>query len=331
MQLHSGEEAHEIAGAGRRDRWRRRRRLDALSPRQEGLVGRRAGRAQGADLRLDLACGRPAAALQHELLGRPDPQILGRALQDAGGGDRPKCRLLRLLQHPPRPHQGPLGRIHVLCRRGPHDRRQRQCADAGAGEGDLAALRNRRHARRYPASRRRLYPARRSDAGAGARRAQQRRRDLPQHRSHRHRTDALRRMAGEDRQGRHRLRARRLRDRQLRPPHRRNGRPRRAGHPGRAPVYRDRGASRHPGAQRQGASRNGRAARGGFLLVHARGSGRPAARSLREGRAGLLRRRTFGGQRIRAVPGGSRAPDAAYRDGHRARAGLRRGRHQEGL
>ena len=113
-----------------RDRRRRGRRLDALSSRQEGLVRRRAGRAQGADLRLDLARRRPAAALQHELLGRPDPQILGRPLQDAGGRDRPECRLPASLQHPPRPHQGPLGRVHVLRRRRPHDRRQRQHPDA---------------------------------------------------------------------------------------------------------------------------------------------------------------------------------------------------------
>ena len=48
------------------------------------------------------------------------------------------------VQHPPRPHQGPLGRVHVLRRRRRDDRRQGQHADAGAGEGDLAALRDRR-------------------------------------------------------------------------------------------------------------------------------------------------------------------------------------------
>ena len=200
-----------------------------------------------------------------------------------------------------------------------------------AAEGDLAALRDRRHPRRDPASRRRLHPARRPDAGAGARRAQPRRGDLSQHDGHRHRAEAVRRMAGEDRQGRHRLRARRLRHRQFRAPHRRDGRARHAGHPGRAPVYRHRGASGDPGAPAPGPAGDGRAARGGFLLVHARGGGRPAARPLREGRAGLLCRRAVGGQRIRALPGGSRAADAAYRDGDRARAGLRRGRHQEGL
>ena len=120
----------EINSARGGDRRRRGRRLDALSPRQEGLARRRADRAQGADLGLDLACRRPAAAVQHELLGRPDPQILGRALQDARGRDRPACRLPPGLQHPPRPHAGPLGRVHVLRGRRRHDRRQGQRPDA---------------------------------------------------------------------------------------------------------------------------------------------------------------------------------------------------------
>ena len=55
--------------------------------------------------------------------------------------------------------------------------------------------------------------------------------------------------------------------------------------------------------QRQGPARDGRAARGGFLLVHARGGGRPAARPLREGRAGLLCRRA---RRTRANTSSSR-------------------------
>ena len=83
---------------------------------------------QGAHLGLDLACRRPAAALQHELLGRADPQILRRLLQDPGGGNRPECRVLRVLQYPPRPHQGPMGRVLVLCRRRAHDRRERRPA-----------------------------------------------------------------------------------------------------------------------------------------------------------------------------------------------------------
>ena len=105
------------------------------------------------------------------------------------------------------------------------------------------------------------------------------------------RADARRRVAGQDRQGRHHLRARRLGDRQFRPPDRRDGRPRRPGHPGRAPVHRHRAASGDPGAPEAGPAGDGRAARGGFVLVHARGEWRPAARPLREGRALLLRRR----------------------------------------
>ena len=50
-----------------------------------------------------------------------------------------------------------------------------------------------------------------------------------------------------------------------------------------------------------------------------------------KGAPGLLRRRPVRRVRIRAVPGGSGAVDAAYRGGHRPRAGVRRGRHQEGL
>ena len=60
----------------------------------------------------------------------------------------------------------------------------------------------------------------------------------------------------------------------------------------------------HPeisGAQGQGPAGDGGAARIGFVLVHARGGGRPPARALRERRAGLLCRRAVGGQRIRAV------------------------------
>ena len=75
-----------------------------------------------------------------------------------------------------------------------------------------------------------------------------RRRDQSQHQGRRDRADAVRRMAGEDRPGRHRLRARRLRERQFCAKDRRDGRARRAGHPGRAPVHRHRGASGDPGA-----------------------------------------------------------------------------------
>ena len=69
----------------------------------------------------------------------------------------------------------------------------------------------------------------------------------------------------------------------------------------------------------------------GFLLVHARGGGRPPARPVRKRRAGLLCRRAFAGQRIRAFSGGPRPSCAAHRNRDRPRARLRRGRRQEGL
>ena len=68
-----------------------------------------------------------------------------------------------------------------------------------------------------------------------------------------------------------------------------------------------------------------------LVLVHARGGGRPAARALRGRRAGLLCRRAFGRQRIRAFPRRPRPPRPAYRDRDRPRAHLRRGWRQEGL
>ena len=57
-------------------------------------------------------------------------------------------------------------------------------AHPGRGEGSLAALRDRRHPRRHPASGRRLYPAGRPHPGARQGRARARRRDQPQHRRH---------------------------------------------------------------------------------------------------------------------------------------------------
>ncbi len=98
---------------------------------------------------------------------------------------------------------------------------------------------------------------------------------------HRHLRAGRRRLGGPHRPGRHRLRARGLGQRQLRAAHRRHGRARRAGHPGRAPVHRHRGPPRDPGAQGRGPAGDGRAARVRRLLVHARGGRRPAARSLR--------------------------------------------------
>src|SRR5271169_4929389 len=101
-------------------------------------------------------------------------------------------------------------------------------------------------------------------------------------------TATERRMEGCDRQGRHRLRARRLGDRQFRTGDRPHGRDQRAGDPGPAPIYRDRSSSRDSRPQGQGPAGDGGLTRIGFVLVHARGSGRALARALREGRAGLL-------------------------------------------
>ena len=68
-----------------------------------------------------------------------------------------------------------------------------------------------------------------------------------------------------------------------------------------------------------------------FILVYAGRGGRPVARALRGRRAGLLCRWAVGGERVRALSRRSRPPCAAYRNGDRARAGVRRGRRQEGL
>ena len=114
---------------------------------------------------------------------------------------------------------------------------------------DLAALRCRRDHRRDPAPRGRLHPACRSDASAGARRARARSRDQPPYDGHRHRAAGERRMESLDRQGRRGLRACRFGDWQFRAANRPHGRNQRPGDTGRAPIYRDRSASRDRQAQ----------------------------------------------------------------------------------
>ena len=182
----------------------------------------------------------------------------------------------------------------------------------------------------HPAGR--LHPAGRPHPGAGARRARPRRRDQPADDGHRDRAAAERRMEGRHRQGRHRLRARRLRYRAISP-----GRPA-AWSGSTSPSFRcststssPRRIPRSSTRKAQGLPEMGVLREVGFVLVHARGGGRPAARALRGRRAGLLCRRALGGQRIRALPRGPRPPRAPYRDRDRARARLRRGRRQEGL
>ena len=228
------EAGDEEPGARGGHRRRRGRRLDPLSSDQKGLVGRGADRAQGADLGRHLARRRSPAAVQHELFGRPDPQILGRALQDARGGDGPGRRVPPGHQHPPRAQSRPHGRVPPVCERGGDDRGPGRVPDPAAGQGDLAAVQHRRGGRRDPPPGGRLHPAGRRHPGDGEGRPRRRRRDLPPDQGHRDRTEAVRRMAGQDRPGRRHVRARGVGDRQLRAPDRRHGRARRAGHPGRS-------------------------------------------------------------------------------------------------
>src|SRR5262245_2304548 len=79
---HGGWHAVDSTRGG--DRWWRGRRIDALSPGAQGLVRCGPGRAQGADVRVDVARGWPPPPLQSLLLGWADSQVFGRALQDAG-------------------------------------------------------------------------------------------------------------------------------------------------------------------------------------------------------------------------------------------------------
>ena len=118
---------------------------------------------------------------------------LYRTLEKETGLDR---RPSAGVEHPPRPHSRPDGRIPLLRRRRGDDRRQGEIPDAERGQGHLAALRCRRNHRRDPASRRRLYPARRPHAGAGARRARTRGGDQPPDDRDRDRAAAERRMEG---------------------------------------------------------------------------------------------------------------------------------------
>ena len=203
----------EEPGAGGGDRRRRGRRRDAVPSHQEGLVGRRAARAQGADLGLDLARRRPTTAVQHELLGRPDPQVLGRALQAPGDGDRQdvglrQCSNIRLALNRDR-----MDEYHQYGRRRDH-RRQGRVPDAPSGQGDLAALQHRGRGRRDPPSRGWLHPAGRRHPGDGPGRAPAAPRSTARPRG-RDRAEAVGRMAGQDRPGRDRVRARGFGHRQL--------------------------------------------------------------------------------------------------------------------
>ena len=159
-----------------------------------------------------------------------------------------------------------------------------------------------------------------------------RRRDQPQHDGHRHRADAGRRMAGQDRQGRHHLRARRLGDRQFRAADRRawsasTCRSSRSStstsSPSRIPrssSARRRACPRWACCARADSSWYMREENGGLLLG-----------PYEKGAPACYVDGPSADSRIRALPGRPRSAGAAYRDGDRARAGLRRGRRQEGL
>ena len=136
--------------------------------------------------------------------------------QNARTRDRTRSRPSPGVEHPPRAHPRPDGRVQLLRGRRGNDRRQGEIPHARRGQDDLAALRCRRNHWRNPAPRGRLHPACRSDASVGARRARTRSRDQPPHDGHRHRAAAERRMESLDRQGRHNLRACRFGDRQFR-------------------------------------------------------------------------------------------------------------------
>ena len=188
------------------------------------------------------------------------------------------------------------------------------------------------HPRRHPASRRRLHPACRPDPGAGQGRAGRRRRDQPQHHGHGDRADAggewLVKTDKGDITCEHVVSATGnfVRQTGAMLGHRHSG------HPGRAPVHRHRAASRNPGAAED------RACRRWACCARRIPPGTCARR-----RAGCCSAPTRRARRVCYVDGPAEEAeyelfqedldrlDAAYRDGDRARAGVRRGRHQEGL
>ena len=246
-------------------------------------------------------------------------------------GDRARRRPSPGVEHPPRAHPRPDGRIQLLRRRRGDDRRQGEVPDARRGQGDLAALRCRGNHRRDPAPRGRLHPARRPDAGAGARRARARGRDQPP--DDRHGIERL--PSGEwkvstdkgDITCEHVVSATGNFARQT-------GRMVGINVPVIPVEHQYIVTEAHPEIVKrkaQGLPEMGVLRRIGFLLVHARGGGRPAARPVRKGRARLLCRRAVGDKRIRALSRGPRSPRAPYRNRDRARSRLRRGRRQEGL
>ena len=145
--------------------------------------------------------------VQHELLGRPDPQIFGRAsTSELRGRDRPECRLhascsnIRLARTKDRWDEfmyyagvaETIGvKVNVLT-----PEQVKEVWPLCETDGIIGAIQHPDDGYIQPAD---LTQA----LAKGAR--NRGRRDLPQHHGHRHRADAVRRMAGQDRQGRHHL------------------------------------------------------------------------------------------------------------------------------
>ena len=152
---------------GHRRRCRRRRH--PVSPGAQGLVGCGTSRAQGTDLGFDVARRRPPAAVQHELLGGSDPQVLRQSLSNAAG-DRLGRGPAHRRQHTIGDDAGPHGRVPPVRGRRAHHRRQRRIPYPGRGARHLAAGGHGWTRRRHPPPRRRLHSAGRSHPGAGARR-----------------------------------------------------------------------------------------------------------------------------------------------------------------
>ena len=254
---------------------------------------------------LDLARGGPAAAVQPQLFRRPDPQVFGRPLP---APDEETGLDVGLRQSPTSASRArATGWTNTTIT--PASRRRSAAStvkflDPARGQGHLAAVQRRGNRRRDPAPRGRLYPARRPDPGAGARRRASGGGEINRQTTRRRDRAPGRAANGRSSPTRARSSASTSSRRAAISP----ARPaawsglERAGHSGAAPIYRHRAASgdlrraRRKGLPEMGVLREVR-----FVLVHARGGGRPAARALRDRRARLLRRRAVGGQRIRTL------------------------------
>ena len=153
MQVRAGARAArggslEDTCSGGGDRRRGGRRLHALSPCQEGLVRRGPVRADRTHRRIDLACRRPVAAVQHELRRGSAAQILGRPLQGPARGNRPGGELPRHRQFAARHQRRAHGRVPQVLRDRQHHRRAFRDRDPGGNRRALAAVQHRGAGRR---------------------------------------------------------------------------------------------------------------------------------------------------------------------------------------